>query len=161
MKLNNKKVRTLVNILNFGIFILLIMMILMYYDIISLHTEFEEIYVATFLMITTCYIAIRGWQYYEFDTSGEGLTVNVERIDFLSFLGTKQKRIDLPKYKINNYKISKGLLNDDLILFINSKKGKANLVKVKFRISFLSDQQRNIMISELDKIVTTNQYQLD
>ena len=158
MKLNNKKVKNLVKILNLILLILLIGFGLFYLNILSF-TALDEIFVGAIILGIVGYMMFVGWQYYEFDTSGEGLTLNVKRVDLFSFLSSREKKIDLPKYKLNKYEIRKGVLNDDLTLFINSKK-ETNIVKVKLRLSILSSAERNKIISELDKIIQNNQIQL-
>ena len=161
MKINNKHLKKWVNIYNSFLLLLLLTAILMHFKIIDFNFVIDEIYLVIFLLIGLLYVAIRGWQYFEFDTSGEGLTLNVNRIDCFAFLGSKHKRIDLPKYKIENYEMHRGLLNDDLVLYIKSRKSKTNVIKIKLRLTFLSNEMRNKITSELDKIVTNNQFKIE
>ncbi len=161
MKINNKHLKKWVNIYNSFLLLLLSTAILMYFKIVDFNFVIDEIYLIVTLLIGLVYIAIRGWQYFEFDTSGEGLTLNVNRIDCFAFLGSKHKRIDLPKYKIDNYEMRRGLFNDDLTLYIKSRKSKTNVIKIKLRLTFLSNEMRQNIMSELDEIVTTNQFKIE
>lgn len=155
MKQNNKNVKNLVRILNIFLLILLLCLAMLYLNIFSF-TSLDEVYLSIIIIGIVTYMFFVGWRYYEFDTSGEGLTLNVKSVGLLSFLSSKEKKVDLPKYKLNNYEIKKGILNDDLTLFINSKK-ESTIVKVKLRLSILSSNERNRIISELDKIIQNNQ----
>lgn len=159
MKLNNKKVKSLVKILNIILLTLLVGFALLYLNILSF-TAIDEFYVGVLISPIVVCILFVSWQYYEFDTSGEGLTLNVKRVGIFSFLSSKDKKVDLPKYKLNSYEIKKGVLNDNLTLFINSKK-ELNVVKVKLQLSILSSEERNNITSELDKIIQQNQKQIE
>ena len=162
MKLNNKKSKVTIQLINVFLGLLLMLAVLMLNKIIPTPTFIRAEYLVGILIVVLGYIAVRGWQYFELDTSGEGFTLKVQRIDLFSFLSSKEKNIDLPKYKLQNYLYNKGILNDDLTLFINSRKSKGNTVKVKFRLSLLSDKDREKIISELEKIISSNnQFQLD
>lgn len=161
MKINNKNLKKWVAIYNSFLLLLLFSTLILHFEIIDFNVILNKNYFIAVLAIGLLYVAIRGWQYFEFDTSGEGITLNVNRVDFFSFLGSKQKRIDLPKYKINNYEFRRGLFNDDLTLYINSRKSKTNVIKIKLRLTFLSNEMRQNIISELDKIVTTNQFKIE
>lgn len=162
MKLNNKNAKSKICFINSILGLLLIIGLLMISNFIPSQGILKGEYLIGILSAFLTYIAIRGWHYYELDTSGEGFTLKVERIDLFSFISTKEKKIDLPKYKLQNYLYNKGVLNDDFTLFINSRKSKANTVKVKFRFSLLSEADREKIVSELEKIISSNnQYQLD
>lgn len=161
MKINNKNLKRWVNVYNSFLLFLLLFAVLMHLKIIDFDFLLDEFYLIIMILICVIYVAVRGWQYFEFDTSGEGFTLIVNRVDCFAFLGSKEKKIDLPKYKLNNYEIRRGLFNDDLTLYINSRKSKTNVIKIKLRLTFLSKQNRNKIISELDKIVTTNQYKIE
>jgi len=161
MKINNIKLKKLVNVFNYSLLFLLLTSVLMHLNIIDFNLPFDEYYLLILVLIGLVYTAIRGWQYFEIDTLGEGLTIKVNRIDIFSFLSDKEKKIDIPKYKLNDYVINRGLFNDDLVLLINSRKSKSNVVKVKLRLSVYSNETRNEIVSELDKIVASNQFQLE
>ena len=161
MKLNNKRLKRFIPFL-YGILIILLTILgLLYNNLFTFNIEYEKIYLSVILITALFYLIFKGLHYYEFDTSGEGLTLIVKRVGPFSFLSRKEKKIDLPKYKINNYELSNGLLNDNLILMVNSKKGKSSIVKVKFDLSISSKVERNIIITELDKIIQQNKLQLE
>lgn len=161
MKINNKNLKKRVMYFNLFLVIIIGATVSISFNFIEFDLPFNKFYMLGVALLAVAYIAIRGFQYFEFDTSGEGLSLKVQRIDFFSFLNGKEKRVDLPKYKLNNYHFRKGILNEELVLLINSRKSKSNVVKVKLRLSFLSNKTRNNIISELDKIISKNQYQLE
>ncbi|WP_322971633.1 hypothetical protein [Faecalibacter sp. LW9] len=162
MKLNNKKSKVIAQVINLVLGLLFVLALLMLNKIVPTPTFMRAEYVIGILIVAFGYIAVRGWQYYELDTSGEGFTLKVKRIDWFSFLSIKEKHIDLPKYKLQNYIYNKGVFNDDLTLLINSRKSKGNTIKVKFRLSLLSDNDREKIIMELEKIISSNnQFQID
>lgn len=160
MKLNNKRLKRYVPFIYGVLIVLLTIWGLLYNNIFSFNIEYEQIYLSVIIFTALSYLMLKGLYYYEFDTSGEGFTLIVKRVGPFSFLSSKEKKIDLPKYKINNYELSNGVLNDNLVLMVNSKKGKSSIVKVKFNLSISSKLERNIIISELDKIIQQNKLQL-
>lgn len=161
MKISNKKLKRLVKFFNLFLFVVLLTTLSIAFGWIKIQLPFNHYFIILIPVLIISYIATQGLQYFELDTCGEGITLTVQRIDLLSFLGMKEKKVDLPKYKLNNYQFRRGIFNDDLVLFINSRKSKSNVVKVKLRLSFLSNNTRNKIIAELDNIISKNQYQLE
>ena len=141
------------------IFLLLVFYMFVTFELQILNFSSNFILIAA--LTFTLYIAIRGFQWYSVDTTGEVITLETKRYDAFSFVSTNYKKIDLPKYKLNSFELKNGIINDDLTLFINSRKNKSNLLKVKFTISFLSKTERQELISKLNEIVEVNQIQLD
>lgn len=156
MKLtNSQKIKLFDNFFNALVLLIIAFIGLMHFNLLPIDIIFNKYDFAILLLIALSYVAINGWYYYEFDTSGEGITLGVNRIDALSFLGKKQRKIDLPKYKLSDYQIKKGILYDKLTLFIHSRK--SNQVKVKFKFMALTKDERSLIINELDKIIIANQ----
>ena len=54
------------------------------------------------------------------------------------------------------YEFQKGILSKSIVFYIDSKKNPTNLIKVKFRLAFISNRNINIILTELDKIVESN-----
>ena len=159
MKSNNKQSKKLA-FLFYGVISLLFAL----YSLLSiglLPIKFNSLIVLAIAAVLILYVILRGFQWYLFDTAGETLTIITKRYDLFSFLNSTEKKIDLPKYKLNNFEFNPGLINDDLTLFINSRKNKSGIIKVKLKISFLTKEERERIIAELNKIVETNQFQLD
>ena len=144
----------------YGVLFLLIAI----YSLLSLEllsVNFNSNILLIIAAIFSLYVLIRGFHSYTIDTKGEVITLITKRYDFFSFSSKKEKKIDLPKYKINSYEFKPGLINDDLTLYINSRNSKASVVKSRFTISFLNKEERQKIIAELNKIVETNQFQLE
>ena len=160
MKLNNKKIKDRVLVFYAISILLLSIFILLKLNLLDFGINNQEYYILSFLGIFLLIFANIGMHFYQFDTSGEGLTLIVKRIDPFSFLSSKEKKVDLPKYKLDHYEYKKGLLNDTITLFINSKRG-ASIIKVKMKLSILSKDHPSIICSELDKIVSSNRTNTD
>ena len=64
--------------------------------------------------------------------------------------------IAVRKYKLIKYEFQKGILSKSIVFYIDSKKNPTNLIKVKFRLAFISNRNINIILTELDKIVESN-----
>ena len=159
MKSNNKKSKKFAYIFYGTLFLLIAFYGLLSIELLSIN--FNSNIILIIAGVLSFYILTRGFQFYTLDTAGETLTLITKRYDLFSFLDTTEKKVDLPKYKLNSFEFNPGLINDDLTLLINSRKNKSNIIKVKLKISFLSKEEREKIIDELNKIVESNQYQLE
>ncbi|MDM1297522.1 hypothetical protein HXZ94_03275 [Empedobacter falsenii] len=157
MKKNNKKVIQLFKILNLAIVILIILNLIMYTGILPHKYHIIPPYVVTVFIAILIYVSYKsGNQFFAMDTKGETITFETKNVGFLSFLDSKTNKIDLPKYKLIKYEFQKGILSKSIVFYIDSKKNPTNLIKVKFRLAFISNRNINIILTELDKIVESN-----
>lgn len=159
MKINNKNSKRYALLFYGIIFLLLALYSLLSIGLLPIKINNHVPLVITGVLII--YVFLRGFHWYSLDTAGETLTLITNRYDIFSFLSSNEKKIDLPKYKLDSFELNSGLVNDDFILFFNSRKNKSGIIKVKMKISFLTKDERLKIITELNKIVETNQYQLD
>ena len=156
MKTNNQYIIRYFKILNIIISVLIIFNILMYLDVTLHRYHFVPKYFITGFLILLIFISSRiGNQFYSIDTKGETITFETKNIGFFSFINSKTNKIDLPKYKLINYEYHKGLISKELVFYINSK-NKVNLSKTRFRLAFISEQDMDNIINELEQIVKTN-----
>ena len=157
MKKNNKKVIQLFKMLNLAIVILIILNLIMYTGILPHKYHIIPPYVVTIFIAMLIYVSYKsGNQFFAMDTKGETITFETKNVGFLSFLDSKTNKIDLPKYKLIKYDFQKGILSKNVVFYIDSKKNPTNLIKVKFRLAFISNRNINIILTELDKIVESN-----
>ena len=157
MKKNNKKVIQLFKMLNLAIVILIILNLIMYTGILPHKYHIIPPYVVTIFIAMLIYVSYKsGNQFFAIDTKGETITFETKNVGFLSFLDSKTNKIDLPKYKLIKYEFQKGILSKSIVFYIDSKKNPTNLIKVKFRLAFISNRNINIILTELDKIVESN-----
>ncbi|WP_298775420.1 hypothetical protein [uncultured Empedobacter sp.] len=157
MKKNNINVIQLFRMLNITIVILIILNIIMYTGILPHKYHIIPPYIVSVFIALLIYVSCKsGNQFFAIDTKGETITFETKNVGFLSFLNTKPNKIDLPKYKLIKYDFQKGLFSKTLVFYINSKKNPTNLTKVKFRLAFISNRNLNIILTELDKIVSSN-----
>ena len=157
MKKNNKKVIQLFKMLNLAIVILIILNLIMYTGILPHKYHIIPPYVVTIFIALLIYVSYKsGNQFFAMDTKGETITFETKNVGFLSFLDSKTNKIDLPKYKLIKYEFQKGILSKSIVFYIDSKKNPTNLIKVKFRLAFISNRNINIILTELDKIVESN-----
>ncbi|MGV0995478.1 hypothetical protein [Empedobacter falsenii] len=157
MKKNNKKVIQLFKMLNLAIVILIILNLIMYTGILPHKYHIIPPYVVTIFIAMLIYVSYKsGNQFFAMDTKGETITFETKNVGFLSFLDSKTNKIDLPKYKLIKYEFQKGILSKSIVFYIDSKKNPTNLIKVKFRLAFISNRNINIILTELDKIVESN-----
>lgn len=156
MKTNNEYIIRYFKILNIIIFVLIILNILMYIDVTLHRYHFLAKYFITVLIVLLIYISSKlGNQFFSIDTKGETITFETKNVGFLSFINSKTNKIDLPKYKLINYEYHDGFLSKELVFFINSK-NKVNLSKRRFKLAFISKQNVNHILKELEKIVEAN-----
>lgn len=157
MKKNNKKVIQLFKILNLAIVILIILNLIMYTGVLPHKYHIIPPYVVTIFIALLIYVSYKsGNQFFAMDTKGETITFETKNVGFLSFLDSKTNKIDLPKYKLIKYEFQKGILSKSIVFYIDSKKNPTNLIKVKFRLAFISNRNISIILTELDKIVESN-----
>ncbi|MDH1882638.1 hypothetical protein ACTS91_05500 [Empedobacter falsenii] len=157
MKKNNKKVIQLFKMLNLAIVILIILNLIMYTGVLPHKYHIIPPYVVTIFIALLIYVSYKsGNQFFAMDTKGETITFETKNVGFLSFLDSKTNKIDLPKYKLIKYEFQKGILSKSIVFYIDSKKNPTNLIKVKFRLAFISNRNINIILTELDKIVESN-----
>ena len=157
MKKNNKNVIQLFKVLNIAIVILIILNLIMYTGILPHKYHIIPPYVVTIFIAMLIYVSYKsGNQFFVMDTKGETITFETKNVGFLSFIDSKINKIDLPKYKLIKYEFHNGILSKNLVLYINSKKNPNNLTKVKFRLAFISNRNINSILTELDKIVKSN-----
>ncbi len=129
----------------------------MYTGVLLHKYHFIPPYVVSIFIGLLVYVSYKsGNQFFAMDTKGETITFETKNVGFLSFLDSKNNKIDLPKYKLIKYDIKKGIFSKNLIFYINSKKNPNSLTKIKFRLAFISNRNINIILTELDKIVTSN-----
>ncbi|WP_072932752.1 hypothetical protein [Chishuiella changwenlii] len=156
MKTNNKYIIRYFKIFNIVILLLIIFNILMYIDVTLHRYHSVPKFFITGLIMLLIFISSRiGNQFYSIDTKGETITFETKNIGFFSFINSKTNKIDLPKYKLINYEYHKGLISKELVFYINSK-NKVNLSKTRFRLAFISEQDMDNIINELEQIVKTN-----
>ncbi|MGV0936603.1 hypothetical protein [Empedobacter falsenii] len=157
MKKNNKKVIQLFKMLNLAIVILIILNLIMYTGVLPHKYHIIPPYVVTIFIALLIYVSYKsGNQFFAMDTKGETITFETKNVGFLSFLDSKTNKIDLPKYKLIKYEFQKGILSKSIVFYIDSKKNPTNLIKVKFRLAFISNRNISIILTELDKIVESN-----
>ena len=157
MKKNNKKVIQLFKMLNLALVILIILNLIMYTGVLPHKYHIIPPYVVTIFIALLIYVSYKsGNQFFAMDTKGETITFETKNVGFLSFLDSKTNKIDLPKYKLIKYEFQKGILSKSIVFYIDSKKNPTNLIKVKFRLAFISNRNINIILTELDKIVESN-----
>jgi hypothetical protein len=157
MKKNNKTVIQLFKMLNLAIVILIILNLIMYTGVLPHKYHIIPPYVVTIFIALLIYVSYKsGNQFFAMDTKGETITFETKNVGFLSFLDSKTNKIDLPKYKLIKYEFQKGILSKSIVFYIDSKKNPTNLIKVKFRLAFISNRNINIILTELDKIVESN-----
>ncbi|WP_312557140.1 hypothetical protein [Empedobacter brevis] len=157
MKKDNKNVIQLFKVLNTIIVILIILNLIMYTGVLPHKYHMVPPYVVTIFVCLLIYVSYKsGNQFFKMDTKGETITFETKNVGFLSFIDSKINKIDLPKYKLIKYEFHNGILSKSLVLYINSKKNPNNLTKVKFRLAFISNRNINSILTELDKIVKSN-----
>lgn len=143
--------------LNFTTVILIILNLMMFTSVLPYKYHLIPAYAVTVFIALLIHISYKsGNQFFSIDTKGETITFETKNVGFFSFLNSRTNKIDLPKYKLIKYDFQKGIFSKTLVFYINSKKNPTNLIKIKFRLAFISNRNINIILTELDKIVASN-----
>lgn len=97
-------------------------------------------------------IALAGTQFFQFDGGGEVLIFKSNHI-LLGWLPKYRQIIEIPKYKLEGYRIDQGFIRKALFISIRRKNGR--VTSTKFPITFLDREDIRELDAELEKVMET------
>lgn len=104
-------------------------------------------YLTLFFGILTIVFVLRGRQIFEYDSDGKSLLISNKRVLPLFFkknVYVEIRKVDFESYKLTGFPFRR--------LLIESKNEKGEKQSYKFDISFLSRDERNLLVKSLAKL---------
>ncbi|ADX68026.1 MULTISPECIES: hypothetical protein [Weeksella] len=161
MKLKNISIQRRMKLINAFILFSWISVLLITILPIYIVTRIVSPYILfTVLIVLTIGVIIRGNQYYDYDSAGEVFSLKTYNIGPLSFLFSKDKVVDFPKSKILDYHFSNGLFFKQLTLTVQSRKVRKGVIHLKFKMSYLNQNEVKLILNDLDQIIENNKISL-
>ncbi|WP_068596199.1 hypothetical protein [Vaginella massiliensis] len=157
MKIKNPHIISRMKWLNLTLLIVLVMIVLVYalpVRVIANHIPLPLSLGAYIAVIAI--LLYRGNQYYEYDTAGEVFNLRTKNHEISRLLMNNEKKIDIPKSKIADYRVIQKPLKTELQLFIRTKKSKTGITKVKFSLSYMPKKELQQVKEDLENIITQN-----
>lgn len=157
MRFNNYRNIKLIPIVYFFITVSIGLFIFLSIELQHMYKN-QYLYLVFILPLIFLFIYIyKTGKYFEYDSDGETLCLTNRGILISEKFNYREQKAEFPKYKLKSFKISNYYFFKSLSIKVKSKNS-SNIKKIKFNITFISNNKINILKKSLQKIVHHNKH---
>lgn len=158
MRINNKRIIPYVNNIHTLSFIGLAMSVILIFIPIGIIVERISPYILTGGIVLFLFLFFKlGHQHLEYDSDGEVINIRTKNVFWSKYLPNQIISMDFPKKKLVSYKVVNRFPKRTLELYVTSRRSANGITKLKFNITFLSQNEINDLKKSLNRVIKTNQ----
>jgi len=157
MRFNNSKNIKLIPIVYFFIIVSMGLFLFLSVELQHIYKGEFVFFLLTFILLLIIVYLYKSGKYFEYDSDGETLCLTNRGVLISEKYNYREQKAEFPKYKLKSYKVSNYFFFKYLSVKVMSKNSNS-VKKIKFNITFISNNKIKVLQKSLQKIVHQNKH---